>query len=81
MIFPDVSVEEWCKQWRLKPVGTKCTECGNKIVSDRPYRAKDYVGLTSRPCPCGQSNQSCGTHLAVSKAEIAAWDNLLGDFI
>lgn len=78
MIYPDVTTEEWLKKYPLlRVIKTTCSSCDKPLIADKPYRSKDYVGLRHDKC-CPDNTRQCGSHMAVSKKEIAAWDAALG---
>jgi hypothetical protein len=54
MIFPNVSVEDWCEQYPgLSRVAEECPDCGRLSTPTIPYISHNFVGITCPPCPCG----------------------------
>lgn len=61
MIYPDVTVEEWCQRYKIELRALECL-CGVKSIPDRPFASVKWVGvLVSRCQACGRYEpaQSC----------------------
>jgi hypothetical protein len=56
MIYPDVTVEEWCKRHpALRATLPALCICGREVLKLRPYLAQASLGLTSAEgCGCGR---------------------------
>lgn len=76
MIYPDVSLEEWCEKWDLEVESSTCYECGRKAYSTIPYLEKDYAGLESPLCPCG-SGPCVAVMVPRTAAAHAEWSGLV----
>lgn len=54
MMFPQVSMEEWCEQHKLVPLERKCKNgCGKILKTTIPVATKKCRGLKSEPHECG----------------------------
>jgi len=53
MIYPDVTVEEWCsKHLSLKLALPAHCDCG-QAAELKPFITKAVLGLSATPCRCG----------------------------
>ncbi|MBX9839194.1 MAG: hypothetical protein K2X69_12895 [Silvanigrellaceae bacterium] len=78
MIFVDIPLNEWLKKIpQLKVIETTCVSCGNKIKAEYPVILKDYIGLSSKPCPCGDKKSGCENLITRTKKEHESWLNTL----
>ena len=49
--LPDVSLDDWCNRWNLKPETFECHDCGSTIFVNIPIDYnKETKGLTSKHC-------------------------------
>ena len=56
MIYPEISLERWCEQNPLLEVRKdKCDYCGGEFLANIPFIDKNWVGLTSKKCFCGNT--------------------------
>ena len=53
MIYPDVTVEEWCRRYDLSVEKDRCPKCRKAIYTSRPFIEKGFVGLIAPKCSCG----------------------------
>ena len=73
MLFPEVSVESWCKENPPLEVRTdRCDECGADLKAEIPFIDSKWVGLTSKKCKCGNT-------LSVSTPRKIATNSVLVD--
>jgi hypothetical protein len=62
VIYPQVTVEEWCKRYpALAVVKRPCRACRKQRLACVPFIEREWVGLRSAACPCGK-----GQSLSVS---------------
>lgn len=67
MIFPDITLDKWLQKYpSLSVEFEECPECGNLVKLDIPYISKDFAGLTSSPCDCGETD-ICRIFVPISK--------------
>lgn len=45
----------WAEKYDLDPIEIDCPHCGEKIVTDKPFFDKTYVGLYTKGCSCGKT--------------------------
>jgi hypothetical protein len=56
MLYPDVTVEEWCKRYpALERYLPAFCLCGRSVNVLKPYVAKNTLGLSSEACVCGRA--------------------------
>ncbi len=55
MIFPDYSLEDWCKQHKIKPLTDYCRNCKKETTTTIPFASKFGRGLISEEHGCGES--------------------------
>lgn len=81
MILLDLTPEQWIKRYSsLQITQATCRDCGNKLFSTIPFISKEYIGLTSPPCPCGSMTKTeCAIcKILKSKKDQLSWDHVLG---
>jgi uncharacterized Zn finger protein len=77
MIFPDVSAEEWILRYPdLFVISVKCKNCGNNLESTRPFVSKDYIGLTTHSCACGNSQSNVKVVIPKTEQSKKEWKRL-----
>ena len=54
MIYPQISLENWVKKYRLKVEDYDCEKCGKTFKIDIPVLTADSAGLQSKIHGCGQ---------------------------
>jgi hypothetical protein len=77
MIFPEISLQDWVRRHpQLRVIEVQCLQCDGTIKTEKPFIAKDYLGLLALNCPsCGIEHRTY-TGLPYSKSEIEAWNSL-----
>jgi hypothetical protein len=79
MIVPDISLEEWLKEYpalfQLIPV--RCL-CGKESKLERPYLTRDFAGIEAARCDCGRP----GATISVTRNPKAAekWTQLVSQW-
>jgi hypothetical protein len=58
MIFPDVSVEVWCKKHDIKVKNLECPKCGFIQETTIPFITQECVGLMAPLHECGKQYQA-----------------------
>jgi hypothetical protein len=59
MIFPDVSVEKWCRKYNgLELKTSKCWACRQPRTTTIPFIEQGWAGLRAPQCPCGRNKGS-----------------------
>jgi hypothetical protein len=53
MIYPDVTVEEWCERYSLEPTTEPCVKCGQQVTTTRPFATGSWRGLQAEDHGCG----------------------------
>ena len=74
MIFPEYTIDEWTKKYPgLTPRSTTCLKCDGTITANIPFITKDYAGFVAFKCPECNSEKRINVSIAISKNEIAQW--------
>lgn len=69
MVFIDIDLNEWLKTYpELKILETEC-DCGHLLKSTIPFRTREYAGIISELCKCGNKLQ-CASMVIICKEEI-----------
>jgi hypothetical protein len=79
MIFPDVSVENWCKKHNLEVRQCVCPNCGYRQTIDIPFITKECVGLVAPLHDCGEQYQASFASPRCAKVR-QRWQALVFDF-
>lgn len=53
MIYPDVSVEDWCRRYSIETAEKPCLKCGELLHSTLPFAHRDWRGVQSITHSCG----------------------------
>lgn len=78
-IYPNVSIEEWITfHPELQARSTSCRNCGSILTASIPFITKDYYGLCSPECSCGESITGIESMVTRSKREHDSWMSSLG---
>jgi hypothetical protein len=60
MLYPDVTVEEWCRRYPgLEVREVSCKHCSLPFVINVPFLSADFVGFEVKVCPhCGSEHKA-----------------------
>ncbi len=77
MIYPDISVEEWCRRHPgLEELSDSCPKCGQARVTSQPVALLvSYRGLISPPHKCGPQFDLL-TAVSIDEETNSAWTRL-----
>lgn len=53
MIYPDVTFEDWCKKYNLKPMSSSCAKCKLPFTTTVPILMQGCAGLATPTHECG----------------------------
>lgn len=53
LLVYNVSLEEWCERYDLKPFTGECKKCGRVQSVSKPFIAQARRGLCAETCACG----------------------------
>ena len=56
LVVYGVDIDSWCKKYGLEPFIVPCFICGNDMLVNIPFIAKNRRGIISEPCRCGDDN-------------------------
>lgn len=73
MIYPDVSVEKWCKRFGLKVIHRRCDACNAPMSTTIPFLETGYAGLRTPPCACGKNRFAASTSVTTTAKAAAEW--------
>ena len=79
MIYPNVSVEEWCKRYKITVKTRPCTKCGKLQTTSIPWASQGWRGLVAPLHDCGIGYE-LSTAVAADKKERNEWKLLFSDF-
>jgi hypothetical protein len=78
VIYPEYTLQQWLALHDGLEVKTvSCRNCGLDIKSTIPFIDKHYLGLTSRPCSCGNVLTRIEIAKPRTKEEQLKWDIVL----
>ena len=78
MIYPDVTLNDWLLEHpELEVRITECHACGGKLSSTIPFMTKDYYGLESTTCPCGDSRTGCRSMVTRTEEAHRSWTEIV----
>lgn len=75
MIFPPVTLKFWLEKYSgLSIIEGICDNCKSAMPTVLPFIEKDYIGLISEECGCGESRNKAMIMLPTSHVEIRFWE-------
>lgn len=76
MIYPDVTVEEWCRRYPGLVVDKDCCpSCGVERIADLPVAFDSYRGFISKPHSCGPI-YDLGVYVSVNPDIGKSWNSI-----
>lgn len=78
MIYPEYSLDEWCKKYGLEVQRLQCCKCEKYFDTTVPILIKGYAGLETPSHGC-ENNQKAATFTPISSKEINEWNKIFNN--
>jgi len=79
MLYPQVSAQDWIKQYpELSMITKACDSCGKEMAATIPFVNKDYAGLEAPMCSCGQNRYTCSISVTRTHEEHQSLMDIIG---